>query len=96
MKELGMREGFDVGLEMSGAAAALQAVVQRMAHGGRIAILGLSATQSGIGWSHYITNMLAIRGVHEREMFETCYWMSVLVESGLNLAPGHHPPLRCR
>jgi len=87
MRELDMREGFDIGLEMSGAPAALQTMVQTMAHGGRIAVLGLPATEFGIDWSHLITKMLTIRGIYGREMFETWYWMSVLVGSGLDVAP---------
>jgi threonine 3-dehydrogenase len=87
MGELGMREGFDVGLEMSGAPAALQTMIGTMAHGGRIAFLGLPSSQFGVDWSHLITNMLTIRGIYGREMFETWYWMSVLVDSGLDISP---------
>jgi len=87
MGELGMREGFDVGLEMSGAPAALQTMIGTMAHGGRIAVLGLPSSQFGVDWSHLITNMLTIRGIYGREMFETWYWMSVLVDSGLDISP---------
>ncbi|MGH9104799.1 MAG: zinc-binding dehydrogenase, partial [Acidimicrobiales bacterium] len=87
MQELAMREGFDVGLEMSGAPEALQTMVSSMAHGGRIAVLGLPTSHFGIDWSHFITNMLTMRGIYGREMFETWYWMSVLVESGLDLSP---------
>jgi threonine 3-dehydrogenase len=87
MRELGMREGFDVGLEMSGAPSALQSMVAKMAHGGRIAVLGLPKSDFSIDWSRLITNMLTVRGIYGREMFETWYWMSVLVGSGLDIAP---------
>jgi threonine 3-dehydrogenase len=87
MGELGMREGFDVGLEMSGSASAVQSMIRSMAHGGRIAMLGLPTEQFGIDWSHLVTNMITVRGIYGREMFETWYWMSVLVQSGLDVAP---------
>lgn len=87
MDQLGMREGFDVGLEMSGAPSALQAMIATMAHGGRIAVLGLPRREFAVDWSHLITNMLTIRGIYGREMFETWYWMSVLVGAGLDISP---------
>jgi threonine 3-dehydrogenase len=87
MGELQMREGYDVGLEMSGSAAAMTSMVRAMAHGGRIAMLGLPSESFGIDWSHLVTNMLTVRGIYGREMFETWYWMSVLVQSGLDVAP---------
>ncbi len=87
MRELGMKEGFDVGLEMSGAAPALREMISSMSHGGRIALLGLPAGELGIDWSQLVTNMLTLRGIYGREMFETWYWMSVLVQSGLDIAP---------
>lgn len=87
MRELGMKEGFDVGLEMSGAAPALREMISSMSHGGRIALLGLPAGEFGIDWSQLVTNMLTLRGIYGREMFETWYWMSVLVQSGLDIAP---------
>ncbi|MDA8296220.1 MAG: L-threonine 3-dehydrogenase [Actinomycetota bacterium] len=87
MAKLSMREGFDIGLEMSGASSALQQMIPVMAHGGRIALLGLAKEEFGVDWSHVVTNMLTIRGIYGREMFETWYWMSVLVGAGLDLAP---------
>ncbi|HTW06719.1 MAG TPA: L-threonine 3-dehydrogenase [Acidimicrobiales bacterium] len=87
MHDLGMKEGFDVGLEMSGASVALQDMIRSMAHGGRIAVLGLPASDFPVDWSHVITNMLTIRGIYGREMFETWYWMSVLVGAGLDISP---------
>ncbi|MGH9304423.1 MAG: L-threonine 3-dehydrogenase [Acidimicrobiales bacterium] len=87
MASLGMREGFDVGLEMSGSARAMQSMVQAMTHGGHIAMLGLPAAEFGIDWSHLVTNMLTVKGIYGREMFETWYCMSILVQSGLDIAP---------
>ncbi|MGD0082191.1 MAG: L-threonine 3-dehydrogenase [Acidimicrobiales bacterium] len=87
MDELGMREGFDVGLEMSGQPTALQSMLATMCHGGKVAILGLPNQEFGIDWSHLVTNMITIKGVYGREMFETWYWMSVFVEAGLDVSP---------
>ncbi|MGO9964633.1 MAG: L-threonine 3-dehydrogenase [Acidimicrobiales bacterium] len=87
MGELGMREGFDVGLEMSGRAPALQEMLANMAHGGKIAMLGLPTEHFGIDWSHLVMNMLTIKGIYGRQMFETWYWMSVLVHSGVDISP---------
>ncbi len=87
MGALGMREGFDVGLEMSGQAAAMQSMLATMCHGGRIAMLGLPNEQFGIDWSHLVTNMITVKGVYGREMFETWYWMSVFVQAGLDVSP---------
>jgi threonine 3-dehydrogenase len=87
MSELGMREGFDVGLEVSGRASALQEMLANMAHGGKIAMLGLPNEQFGIDWSHLVMNMITIKGIYGREMFETWYWMSVLVQSGVDISP---------
>ena len=87
MGELGMREGFDVGLEMSGRASALQEMLANMAHGGKIAMLGLPNEDFGINWSHLVMNMITIKGIYGREMFETWYWMSVLVHSGVDISP---------
>ncbi len=87
MGELGMREGFDVGFEMSGHASALQEMLVNMAHGGKIAMLGLPTEDFGIDWSRLVTNMVTIKGIYGREMFETWYWMSVLVHSGVDISP---------
>jgi len=87
MGQLGMREGFDVGLEMSGRASALQEMLANMAHGGKIAMLGLPTEHFGIDWSHLVMNMITIKGIYGREMFETWYWMSVLVHSGVDISP---------
>jgi threonine 3-dehydrogenase len=85
--ELGMAEGFDVGMEMSGSAAALESMVMNMAHGGRIAVLGLPTGDIVIDWTHLITNMLTIRGIYGREMYETWYQMTVMLQSGLDISP---------
>ena len=87
MGQLGMREGFDVGLEMSGRASALQEMLANMAHGGKVAMLGLPSDHFGIDWSHLVMNMLTIKGIYGRQMFETWYWMSVLVHSGVDISP---------
>ena len=86
-KKLEMKEGFDVGLEMSGNASALRDMLHNMAHGGRIAILGIPSQQFAIDWREVIFNMLTIRGIYGRQMYETWYKMTVLIDSGLNILP---------
>ncbi|MDP9793229.1 threonine 3-dehydrogenase [Catenuloplanes nepalensis] len=86
-RRLGLREGFDVGLEMSGHPAAMRDMIANMTHGGRIAMLGLPAEEFPIDWARLVTSMITIKGVYGREMFETWYSMSVLLEGGLDLAP---------
>jgi len=86
-KKLGMREGFDVGLEMSGNPAAFREMLANMCHGGKIAMLGIPSSDMAIDWNTVIFNMLTIRGIYGREMFETWYKMSVLVQSGLDVTP---------
>jgi len=87
MRRLGMREGFDVGLEMSGRPAALREMLANMTHGGKIAMLGLPAADFGIDWARLVTNMITIKGIYGRQMFETWYEMSVLIQSGLDISP---------
>ena len=87
MGELGMQEGFDIGFEMSGKPAALRDMLASMTHGGKIAILGLPAEEFGIDWAHLVINMITVKGIYGRQMFETWYEMSVLIQSGLNIAP---------
>jgi len=87
MEQLGMREGFDVGLEMSGQPSALRDMLAAMRHGGRIALLGLPTHEFGIDWARVVLNMLTIRGIYGRQMFETWYEMSVLTQSGVDIAP---------
>jgi threonine 3-dehydrogenase len=87
MNKLGMREGFDVGLEMSGKPAALREMLASMTHGGKVALLGLPVDEFGINWAHLVTNMITIKGIYGRQMFETWYEMSVLVQSGVDISP---------
>ena len=86
-KQLGMREGFDVGLEMSGSPEALRSMIENMAHGGKIAVLGIPAEPSLFDWSKVVFNMLTIKGIYGREMYETWYKMTVMLESGLDIRP---------
>ncbi len=85
--ELGMKEGFDVAFEMSGVPSALREMIDNMAHGGRIAILGLPEHEFPIDWSQVVFKMLTVRGVYGRQIFETWYQMSVFVQSGLDISP---------
>jgi threonine 3-dehydrogenase len=85
--ELGMKEGFDVAYEMSGQPSALRDMIANMAHGGRIAILGLADHEFAVDWSEVVFKMLTIRGVYGRQIFETWYQMSVFTQSGLDISP---------
>ena len=87
MAELGMTEGFDVGLEMSGAPPAFRAMLDTMNHGGRIAMLGIPPSDMSIDWTKVIFKGLFIKGIYGREMFETWYKMAALIQSGLDLSP---------
>jgi threonine 3-dehydrogenase len=84
---LGMSEGFDVGMEMSGQPSALRDMITNMSHGGRIAMLGLPASGFPVDWGSVVLKMLHIKGIYGREMFETWYSMSVLLQAGLDLTP---------
>jgi threonine 3-dehydrogenase len=86
-QQLGMKEGFDVGLEMSGSPAAFREMLENMCHGGKIAMLGIPSTELAIDWHHVIFNMLTIKGIYGREMFETWYKMNVMLEAGLDISP---------
>ncbi|XOZ33430.1 L-threonine 3-dehydrogenase [Halomonadaceae bacterium KBTZ08] len=86
-RSLGMLEGFDVGLEMSGSPAAFQDMLANMCHGGRVAMLGIPTEDLAIDWNTVIFNMLTIKGVYGREVYETWYKMSVLEESGMDISP---------
>lgn len=86
-KKLGMREGFDVGLEMSGSPDAFRDMLANMAHGGRIAMLGIPGKEMAIDWNTIIFNMLTIKGIYGREMYETWYKMTVMLQSGLKIDP---------
>ena len=95
MEELGMTEGFDVGLEMSGVPSAFRAMLETMNHGGRVAVLGIPPAEMSLDWSRIIFKGLTIKGIYGREMFETWYRMSGLIQSGLDLDPviTHRLPL---
>lgn len=85
-KQLGMQEGFDVGLEMSGNPQALHDMIANMSHGGKIAMLGIPAQDVAIDWRTVIFDMLTIKGIYGREMYETWYKMTVMLESGLDIS----------
>lgn len=86
-KKLDMHEGFDVGLEMSGNAAAFQSMLDNMCHGGKIAMLGIPPEPIAIDWNTVVFNMLTIKGIYGREMYETWYKMTVMLQSGLDIQP---------
>ncbi|MCO4322236.1 L-threonine 3-dehydrogenase [Aliidiomarina quisquiliarum] len=95
MHELGMKEGFDVGMEMSGVPVAFNQMLDTMNHGGKIAMLGIPPENMAVDWNQVIFKGLVIKGVYGREMFETWYKMSSLIQSGLDLSPmiTHHFPV---
>ena len=86
-KELGMEEGFDVGLEMSGNPKAFQELLSNMCHGGKVAMLGIPEGEMAIDWNLVVFNMLTIKGIYGREMYETWYKMTVMLQSGLEVSP---------
>jgi threonine 3-dehydrogenase len=86
-RELGMTEGFDVGLEMSGNPVALRTMIYAMSHGGCIALLGIPAAEVTLDLNPVIFDMLTLKGIYGREMYESWYQMTVLVESGLDITP---------
>jgi threonine 3-dehydrogenase len=86
-KQLGMTEGFDVGLEMSGSSAAFRDMLANMSHGAKIAMLGIPTGETAIDWRTVIFNMLTIKGIYGREMYETWYKMTVMLQSGLDISP---------
>src|SRR2546423_1933108 len=86
-QRLGMKEGFDVGLEMSGSPSAFRDMIENMAHGGKIAMLGIPSEAVSIDWHKVIFNMLTVKGIYGREMYETWYKMTVMLESGLDVKP---------
>ena len=96
MRDLGMQEGFDVGLEMSGNAAAFRDLLRTMHHGGSVAILGIPPEDTSIDWNQVIFKGLTLKGIYGREMFETWYKMASLLQSGLKLEPiiTHHLPVQ--
>jgi len=86
MRAMGMQEGFDVGLEMSGAAPALRDMIDKMNNGGKIALLGISPSEFPVDWNQIIFKMLQVKGIYGREIFETWYKMIALVQGGLDLS----------
>jgi len=87
MNELGMSEGFDVGMEMSGVPSAFTSMLENMNHGGKIAMLGIPPKDMAVDWNQVIFKGLEIKGIYGREMFETWYKMASLIQSGLDLSP---------
>ena len=87
MAHLGMKEGFDVGLEMSGSDKALNDMLATMCHGGKIALLGIQSKQAAIDWDLVVFNGLTIKGIYGREMYETWYKMTTMIQSGLDISP---------
>jgi threonine 3-dehydrogenase len=96
MQSLGMQEGFDVGLEMSGNPQALRDLLRTMHHGGSVALLGIPPDETAIDWNQVIFKGLTLKGIYGREMFETWYKMAAMLQSGLSLAPiiTHHFPVQ--
>lgn len=86
-REIGMKEGFDVGLEMSGNPRALNDMIDNMAHGGRIALLGIMPERAAVDWNKVVFNMLTLRGVYGREIYATWYKMQSLIQRGLDITP---------
>jgi threonine 3-dehydrogenase len=87
MKQLGMQEGFDVGLEMSGNASAIRSMLRTLHHGGSLAMLGIPSTEVAIDWNEVVFKGLTIKGIYGRQMFETWYKMAAMLQSGLNVRP---------
>jgi threonine 3-dehydrogenase len=86
-KKLGMKEGFDVAMEMSGNPAALNSILDNMCHGGKIALLGIMPENTEIDWNKVVFNMFTIKGIYGREMYETWYKMTTMIQSGLDITP---------
>ncbi len=86
-KELGMKEGFDIGLEMSGNPHAFRSLLANMCHGGKIAMLGIPTQEIAIDWQAVVFNMITIKGIYGREMYVTGYKMTVMLQSGLDISP---------
>jgi len=87
MNQLGMTEGFDIAFEMSGSPAALPQILESVGHGARVALLGLPSKPIEIDWAKVITNMITIKGIYGREMFETWYAMTAMIKKGLDITP---------
>lgn len=87
MEDLEMKEGFDVGLEMSGSEAAFNQMLTSLSHGGKVSMLGLPSNEMRIDWNRVVFNMLTIKGIYGREMYESWYKMAVMIQNGLDLSP---------
>ena len=85
-KDLGMKEGFDVAMEMSGNPSALKSMIDNMCHGGKIALLGIMPGDTEIDWNKVVFNMLTIKGIYGREMYETWYKMTSMIQTGLDIS----------
>jgi len=85
-KDLGMKEGFDVAMEMSGNPSALMSIINNMCHGGKIALLGIMPENTEIDWNKVVFNMLTIKGIYGREMYETWYKMTSMIQTGLDIS----------
>ena len=96
MKDLGMKEGFDVGLEMSGNAGAFRQLLETMNHGGKVALLGIMPGEQAIDWGQVVFKGLVLKGIYGREMYETWYKMVAMLQSGLDISPvvTHRFPIR--
>ena len=96
MQEIGMTEGFDVGLEMSGAPAALHSMIHNMKHGGKIALLGLHDTKTQVDLETVIFNGLTLKGIYGRKVWDTWYTMTTMLQAGLDISPviTHHYDVR--
>jgi threonine 3-dehydrogenase len=94
MAQLGMKEGFDVGLEMSGNGNAFNELLEVMCHGGKVALLGIQGKSAAVDWDLVVFNGLTIKGIYGREMYETWYKMTSMIQSGLDISPvvTHHFP----
>ncbi len=86
-QQLGMKEGFDVGLEMSGNPDAFREMLANMCHGGKVAMLGIPTAEMAIDWNQVVFNMLTVKGIYGREMYETWYKMTVMIQGGLDVQP---------
>lgn len=96
VRELGMKEGFDVALEMSGNGDAFRNILPNMCHGGKIALLGIQEQDTSVDWNQIIFNGLTIKGIYGREMYETWYKMTSMIQTGLDISPviTHHFPYK--
>ncbi len=94
LEQLDMKEGFDVGLEMSGNPKALRSMLENMCHGGKVGLLGILPCDTIIDWNLVVLNSLFLKGIYGREMYETWYKITVMIQTGLDITPviTHHFP----